>query len=169
MLKLIGIGCVMTASCAVGFHLAGNVRRQSAQLEGLISGLEALRGELLYRQLPLPELLECLSENENPVVGAFFHSWAEQLQNPCGVHFAMQAALRRTPGLCISERTRSALSSLAMSLGRLDAEGSARVICLAQKRLSAELEGLQRASAGRCRSYCVIGVCTALAMAVILL
>ena len=55
------------------------------------------------------------------------------------------------------------------SLGKYDTEGSVQAIDLALSRLREEAKALQSGAAARCRTYLTLGICTGLAMAVILI
>lgn len=59
--------------------------------------------------------------------------------------------------------------SLFESLGKYDLEGNIQVLDLALSRLREEARSLQAGAAARCRTYVALGVCTGLAVAVILI
>ena len=59
--------------------------------------------------------------------------------------------------------------SLFESLGKYDLEGSVQALDLALSRLREEAKTLQNGAAARCRTYLTLGICTGLAVAVILI
>lgn len=54
MLRLLGAALVTLSASLVGFGFARGVRRQCAQLEGLLWALDFMQSELSSRLTPLP-------------------------------------------------------------------------------------------------------------------
>ena len=150
MLKLIGLSLILTASSAMGLGLARTVRRQQAQTLALIDALLRIR---------------------EAAVAAFFSGLAGSLSaaDTCTVGYACRQALRRTEGLCIPAGVRTALMSLFDTLGKYDLDGNLQALDLALGRLREEARQLQGSAAARCKTYVTLGVCTGLAVAVILI
>ena len=171
MLKLIGLSLILAASGAAGAGLAGTVRRQQAQTLALIDALLRIRHELQYRLTPLPDIFAMLSDSRSSEIGAFFSCFASELSNArtCTIGYACRRALSLTHGLCITRSARGTLMSLFESLGKYDLEGNIQVLDLALSRLREEARSLQAGAAARCRTYVTLGVCTGLAVAVILI
>ena len=171
MLKLIGLSLILTASGAVGAGLAGTVKRQQAQTLALIDALLRIRHELQYRLTPLPDIFAALGSGRNRESADFFSRFAAGLSSArtCTVGYACRQALAQTRGLCLSGATRGTLLSLFDSLGKYDLEGSVQALDLALSRLREEAKTLQSGAAARCRTYLTLGICTGLAVAVILI
>ena len=171
MLKLIGLSLILTASGAVGAGLAGTVRRQQAQTLALIDALLRIRHELQFRLTPLPEIFAALGGSGNREIAEFFSRLASMLSSAqtCTVVYACRQALAQTRGLSLSAAARGILLSLFDSLGKYDLEGSAQALDLALSRLREEARALQTGATVRCRTYLTLGVCTGLAVAVILI
>ena len=64
---------------------------------------------------------------------------------------------------------RTALMSLFDTLGKYDLDGNLQALDLALGRLREEARQLQGSAAARCKTYVTLGVCTGLAVAVILI
>ena len=171
MLKLIGLSLILAASGAVGAGLAGTVKRQQAQTLALIDALLRIRHELQYRLTPLPDIFAALGSGRNREIADFFSRFAAGLSSArtCTVGYACRQALAQTRGLCLSGATRGTLLSLFDSLGKYDLEGSVQALDLALSRLREEAKTLQSGAAARCRTYLTLGICTGLAVAVILI
>ena len=171
MLKLIGLSLILAASGAVGAGLAGTVRRQQAQTLALIDALLRIRHELQYRLTPLPEIFAALGGSRNREIAEFFSRLAALLSSAqtCTVGYACRQALRRTERLCIPAGVRTALMSLFDTLGKYDLDGNLQALDLALGRLREEARQLQGSAAARCKTYVTLGVCTGLAVAVILI
>ena len=171
MLKTIGMILILMASGTVGFGMARTVRRQQVQTVVLIDALLRLRHELQYRLTPLPDAFAVLGEMPNREVAAFFSAMSARLQSgrTCTVGYACRQALRRTEGLCIPAGVRTTLMSLFDTLGKYDLDGNLQALDLALGRLREEARQLQGSAAARCKTYVTLGVCTGLAVAVILI
>ena len=171
MLKLIGLSLILTASSAMGLGLARTVRRQQAQTLAFIDAVLRIRHELQYRLTPLPDVFLALQESREAAVAAFFSGLAGSLSaaDTCTVGYACRQALRRTEGLCIPAGVRTALMSLFDTLGKYDLDGNLQALDLALGRLREEARQLQGSAAARCKTYVTLGVCTGLAVAVILI
>ena len=171
MLKLIGLSLILAASGAVGAGLAGTVKRQQAQTLALIDALLRIRHELQYRLTPLPEIFSALGGGRNREIADFFSRFAAGLSSAqtCTVGYACRRALAQTHGLCLSGTARGTLLSLFDSLGKYDLDGSVQALDLALSRLREEAKALQSGAAARCKTYLTLGICTGLAVAVILI
>ena len=133
----------------MGLGLARTVRRQQAQTLAFIDAVLRIRHELQYRLTPLPDVFLAA--------------------DTCTVGYACRQALRRTEGLCIPAGVRTALMSLFDTLGKYDLDGNLQALDLALGRLREEARQLQGSAAARCKTYVTLGVCTGLAVAVILI
>lgn len=171
MLKTAGAVLILLSSGAVGFGFANDIRRQMQQLTALISSFEMLKGEIETRRTPLPAALMLLSSSENREIGQFYKLCAENLiyEYQTSPYLAIKYGLENCRGLMISKQARLALLSFGMSLGKLDADSQISAVLLIKSRLEQELDFMQSQAAARAKSYRTIGVCTGLALAVILL
>lgn len=155
----------------MGLGLARTVRRQQAQTLAFIDAVLRIRHELQYRLTPLPDVFLALQESREAAVAAFFSGLAGSLSvaDTCTVGYACRQALRRTEGLCIPAGVRTALMSLFDTLGKYDLDGNLQALDLALGRLREEARQLQGSATARCKTYVTLGVCTGLAVAVILI
>ncbi|MCQ2420751.1 MAG: stage III sporulation protein AB [Clostridia bacterium] len=171
MLKTMGAVLVLLCSGAVGFGFARDIHAQIQQLTALITALENLKGEIESRRTPLPAALMMLAGSENPQIGSFFKLCAENLsvENCSSPYLSIRYALDSCRGLMLSRQTRLTLLSFGMSLGKIDAQSQLSAASLAASRLEQELNTLRQAAPARAKSYRVIGVCTGLALAVVLI
>ena len=144
----------------MGLGLARTVRRQQAQTLAFIDAVLRIRHELQYRLTPLPDVFLALQESREAAVAAFFSGLACSLSaaDTCPVGYA-----------CIPAGVRTALMSLFDTLGKYDLDGNLQALDLALRRLREEARQLQGSAAARCKTYVTLGVCTGLAVAVILI
>lgn len=137
----------------------------------MIDALLRIRHELQYRLTPLPEIFAALGSSRNPETAEFFSQLGAMLASAqsCTVGFACRHALAHTRGLCLSGAARGTLLSLFDALGKYDLEGNLQVLELALSRLREEAKALRNSAPSRCRTYLTLGICTGLAVAVILI
>ena len=84
MLRLLGAALVTVSASFAGFGFARGVRRQCAQLEGLLWALDFMQAELSARLTPLPQLFSMLSSCRQTDVAAFFGVAGRALSVPPG-------------------------------------------------------------------------------------
>ena len=85
MLRLLGAALVTLSASLVGFGFARGVRRQCAQLEGLLWALDFMQAELSARLTPLTQLFSMLSACRQRDVALFFEAPRGSLRGrrPC--------------------------------------------------------------------------------------
>lgn len=171
MIRLLGAILVTVGGAASGLGLAWQVKRTQRQLGGLITAVEQLQNELQFRLLPVGQLFAVLGRTAEGEVGRLFQLAADKMAaDPALAALqAVQRAMDELPALSLGQEGRQTLLELASSLGRYDLEGQCRAIALAQRRLTMQYDRLCAEKSGRCRSYGVLGVCTGLALAIILI
>ena len=167
MLRLLGAALVTLSASLVGFGFARGVRRQCAQLEGLLWALDFMQSELSSRLTPLPQLFSALSACRQKDVALFFEAAGRALSVPpgCTVPVSFKRGFQASPG----QEAVQTLYGLSMGLGRFDLESQLAAIERAKGSITSVLLQLQAQKRARCRSYETIGICAGLALAVILL
>ena len=169
MLRLIGAALVTLSASLVGFGFARGVRRQCAQLEGLLWALDFMQAELSARLTPLTQLFSMLSACRQKDVALFFEAAGRALSVPpgCTVPVSFKRGFQASPGLSPGQEAVQTLYGLSTALGRFDLESQLAAIERAKGSITSVL--LQAQKRARCRSYETIGICAGLALAVILL
>lgn len=170
MIKLLGAALVVGSTAAFGFGQANRIGRQRCQLRTLMGKLQDMKGEIAYRMTPLPELLCQLGREGTGPVDGFFRTFGRLLlgERPISVPAAAGKALRSTKGLALPEDAVQELLGLSLSLGRYDLDGQLSALARCLTRMERLLEELEAGRAARCRSYCTLGLCAGLALAVML-
>ena len=171
MLRRLGAALVTLSASLVGFGFARGVRRQCAQLEGLLWALDFMQSELSSRLTPLPQLFSALSACRQKDVALFFEAAGRALSVPpgCTVPVSFKRGFQASPGLSPGQEAVQTLYGLSMGLGRFDLESQLAAIERAKGSITSVLLQLQAQKRARCRSYETIGICAGLALAVILL
>lgn len=167
MIRWLGFILVFSGGAATGILMAHSVRRKLEIYRELISALELMRGEIEFRLTPLGEICKQLSSVCKKPLSLIFSHVADDFISapgrPSGVQ--MRRALR---GQTLPEAAKVVLTELFDSFGKQDIYAQLRAIDLAERRIQLTLDELQREKKERCQTYRTIGVCTGLAVAVIL-
>lgn len=167
MLKTLGILMVIAGASGTGFSMALNVHRTSELLQQLLAALELMRNEIACRRTPLPELMRQLQAAVHGPASEFFGRLAGDLERrQVGtVAASVRRQVAATPAF--PSPVRQVLLQLGAGLGQYDAEGQLRSVELAEARLRSQLEQLRAQQQARVRSYCTLGVCAGLALAIL--
>lgn len=171
MLKTIGILLVVLGASGAGFSMALSVQRNVTVTQQLISSLEQMKNEMLYRKTPLPELMRVLSVTSKGPAAVFFCKVADDLflRQEASVFAIVKKNLALMSATAFSPSVRHVLMNLGSGLGKYDLEGQTRAIDLALTRLRDILEQSMLEQRGRAKSYCTLGVCAGLAIAIMML
>ncbi|MBP3570178.1 MAG: stage III sporulation protein AB [Lachnospiraceae bacterium] len=84
MIKLIGAVMVLISAYAIGSLLALRVKEQEKWLKDMKTTLFLLLGELEYRQMPLPDAMERISNRHGGYLSAFFQVLSEEMRKKEG-------------------------------------------------------------------------------------
>lgn len=169
MLRAIGMALVVAGASGTGFLMAWSVRRAAAVLEQLLSAMELMRNEIACRQTPLPVLMRHLQGAISGSAADFFGRTASELERrqAGSVSSVFRRQASNTPAF--SPGVRQVLLQLGAGLGQYDAASQLRSVELAEARLRSQLEILRSQQQGRVKSYCTLGVCAGLALAILAL
>jgi len=171
VLRTIGALLVVMGAAGTGVGLSVFVRHSAGILQQLIMSLEQMKSEILFRKTPLPELTARLAENCGGEVGSFWSEVSDglrigQARSVCEV---MRRALSGRAAGSFPAQARRTLQNLGAGLGNYDAAGQVRAVDLALSRLGGLFTELRDEQKSRMKSYCTLGVCAGLALAILML
>lgn len=169
MVKTIGILMVILGASGTGFSMAFSVRQNVSLVQQLLSTMEVMKNEISYRRTPLPELMRLLELQCRGCAAEFFGRLATDLsqrqERSVDIIVRRQvAAVRAFP-----PAVRQILLQLGSGLGQYDTEGQLRSIDLAILRLRTLLDQYRSKQQTRIKSYCTLGICGGLAIAILAL
>ena len=169
MLKTIGILLVVLGASGTGFSMAFSVHQSVSLTQQLLAAMEVMKNEIAYRRTPLPELMRLLSHQSRGAVAELFSGLADDFSQRQAR--SVDAIVRhRVAGIrAFSPPLRQVLMQLGSGLGQYDAEGQLRSIDLAVVRLRGLLDRCRTEQSARVRSYCTLGICGGLAIAILAL
>lgn len=161
-----GILLVILGAAGTGGSMAWGVYRSNTLLRQLLAAMELLHSELSFRRTPLPEAMEALSKAGQGSTADFFRAMARDLhlRQERSVDAIMRKNLMRSS---FTPPARRILQQLGSGLGQYDLEGQLRSVALAEKRLQERLDESRSQQSGRIRSYCTLGICAGLAIAIL--
>lgn len=167
MLKLLGAICVVVSCGGFGFSVAFRHRMDEKTLRQLLSSLDYLENELLYRLTPLPSLCRKTADLCPGKTGDFYRKLASELEGQASpnVEICFRHALASSN---LPPETAAVLENLGTSLGKFDLEGQIRGIIAVREQGKLVLSRMERDGIQRIRSYQTLGICTGAALAIIL-
>ena len=167
--KWIGAMMIMASCSGCGFAVAAGKRREERLLFQLIGVLQFMESELKYRLTPLPELCRMAAGETQGMLHIVFMNLYRELnwQKLPDAGSCMYAAIQRAGEIPASVRRQ--LIQLGHTLGRFDLPGQLQGIQAVQKRCEDTLDRIRRNRDDRLRCYQTLGVCTGVAMAIILI
>lgn len=168
VLKLCGGLLIVLAAGWTGVMPAVRLRRRLRILEELEGSMHLMRAELTSNLTPLPELCKKLALASAGPVSGLYDTLCDGLRSQ---PLATPLHLMRTalPALALEPREAAILLELANALGCYDLESQQRMVDAAQVRLYQAAEYCRKRLAGESRGWGVMGLCTGLALAIVLI
>ena len=169
MLKMIGVILVVGGASGFGIGKGLQFYRQLRQLREFYNALEILKCELNYTLMPLPKLCRVTAQRVNGVAAAYLLRYAKKLEDNIPRTKAAAQCLEGIRGLSLPRDAQMALLELFGTLGRYDLDGENRLLQLTAHRLNAAIERYQTEKKPLARGYAVLGTCTGIALAILLI
>ncbi|MDR2420593.1 MAG: stage III sporulation protein AB [Oscillospiraceae bacterium] len=148
MIKLLGAALLIGGTSACGISGAMRLRRRARVLAELVRALAAMRGELVTRLAPVPELIERAERQSAGPVGAFFRNVRLRLGElgDTALYELWSGAVGATPELMLTEEEAAVLREAPRALGRYDLAEQRDALLRAERRFE---EFVRRADAKR--------------------
>lgn len=167
--RLIGAGILCLGSVYIGFSAADAIRKTLKDLQQLKLALEMMHCEVSFALTPLGTLCEILSNSCTGDVSRFFRRVQGKLtQSYCEpkqwITQEVNGSLRRLPA-----QVRDATTELMGSFGRFGAPEQLRLIELTTQKVDAAISELEAERSQRCKCYRTLGICTGLAVAILVI
>lgn len=167
MLKLLGGALIVAAAGWTGGAPVVSLRRRIRILEELDSLLTLMRAELTSCLTPLPEMFQKLEQASSGVCAALFRDIrAGMLATPSATPLHLMRI--HLPALRLDARENAILLELANALGCYDLDSQQRMLDAAQLRLRQAADRCRKQMETEGRGWCALGVCTGLALAIVL-
>ncbi len=166
-MKLFGGLLIILAAGWTGAAPVWRLRARERILESLALAMELLRAELRSSLAPLPELFASVARASGGIVASFFGQVAESmLREPMAAPLTL--IRRALPMLRLPDRDAAILLELGTALGCYDLDSQLRMLDSAQSRLQQEALHCSKRVLGEGRGWGALGLCTGLALAIVL-
>ena len=172
MLKLIGSVMVFGSCAALGLSARQNLRRRVAAADAMLLALGLIRSEISGRRTPMPEIVDLLTENEQPIVRKVFRTLQRRLreQNGLSLGYLWRSTLRDCRAqVGLGTQECDILCDAANYLGRYDADEQLTGLSQVERRLAASREAAQEDLANRGNLYRTCGIALGLLVILVLL
>lgn len=167
-MKWIGALLVILACGGMGMLLAAAYRREERLLRQMLESICWMQCELRCRSADLSALFSAAARRTGGRIGELFTRMASELSErvapDAGV--CMRTAMSR---VCLPEKTGTVALQLGRSLGEFHLEEQLQQLALVQEECRRLLEEHTRNRDSRVRSYQTLGLCSGLAIAILLL
>jgi len=122
MIKMMGAILIIAGTAAWGVGSIARLRGRARSLNAVVSSLYVMENEICGRLLPMPELLELLSDEAADPASELFRNAQKKMSELGGRQFSeiWREAIRCTPQLFLTAQEELCLSELGFSLGRYD-------------------------------------------------
>ena len=167
MIRLIGAAMIVLGAGSFGIAKTMQFYRQQRQLRSFLNMLEILKCELNYTLFPLPKLCRITAERSDRLCADFLNEYASQLERGTSRSVAAREALAKSRGNLPLD-AEMAILELFSTLGRYDLDGEESLLRLTQHRLKTALERGETEKRPMAKGYALLGVCTGVAIAILL-
>lgn len=170
-MKLAGVLFILVSAGSVGLQLAAALRTRCRLLRQLLAAMEVLKNEITVCATPLPQAFALMAVSSGGAVEQLCSTVARELERQrwLTVPAAMERAISAEPALAQEPEVAQSLRELAAGLGKYDRQAQNRAVELTILRLRELLTGAERERSVRSRTYELLGICTGISIAILLL
>lgn len=170
MIRWIGFVLIVSGASAAGILFAAKLKHTLELYRQTATALAFMKNEIEFQLTPIREIADKLSIILDKPLSSVFQSLIHEMRTcpaiPLGLQ--MERVLKQNGALLPAE-LRRIWTSLFDLLGKQDAIAQIRAIQLAEGQVEREMAHLSADRHERARAYRIAGVCTGLALAVILI
>lgn len=170
-LKLLGSCLVLTVGTTIGFKLAKRCIERPRQIRQIATCLVSLKSYISYACLPLSEALQRCTIGTQGVIADFFQALAVQLEQNGWMtpQEAMQHILKEYTGkLAVDQGEIEILLVMGSNLGSMNREEQVKYLDMTEKQLlKVELQAIEIQNRNT-RMYRYLGICSSLAVIILL-
>lgn len=170
MLKLLGVGCILTASVGLGFYESWELTRHEQDLKQIRQMILFMSGEIAFGHLSLEQTFHCVAEKVQGIYKEFLEVTAKTMKMSHGQKFAEIYRECAEEILCsarLSGEERERLYAFGEYLGYLDKEMQLRQLKLYEQELERTIEEFHLEMTGRKKVYQNLGIFGGILLAVL--
>ena len=169
-MKLIGISFIIFSTASVGLRFAHAVKQRCDVIGQLILALRMLKSELLTHGTPFPEAFGVIAASSQGSTAEFFASAAKTMAKKRWISPSDSLLLAEVHLVDLPEEdpVRKIVREFSLGIGKFDLDGQVKSIDNTLSRLEFVLHTAEQDKSVRCRIYRSLGLCTGLALAILL-
>jgi len=165
--KILGISFIALSSAAVGFQMSAMLRKRCALMRELDNLLQLLEQEIVTCGTPLPHAFALLSASTDGIWENVFSGIAKEMDKNrwATPHEAAQIVLNQVHDRDISE----IMLPMMKKMGKYNIEAQTQGIESARRQLRMILQELEQERKMKSKTFQTLGICTGLAVAILLI
>lgn len=170
-MKLAGIVFILFSAGSVGYGVAAALKKRCRMLNQLLSALQLLSGEIGCCGTPLPQAFALMAVSAQGAPERIFSYVAKAMDQKRWItpQMAMRRALEQEPELPPDDPVVDILLELSAELGKYDRESQLAVLEKSRVRLEQLLQAVEQECSTRGKTYRVLGICTGISLAILLM
>ena len=170
-MKLAGILFIVVSAGWVGLRIATSLRKRCHLIRQLLNALQVMGNEIGCCGTPLPQVFALMAISADGAVSRVFSSVAKTMdkQRWTTPRSAMEEALRAEPLLGEDLAIANVLLSLASGLGKYDRDSQMETLDKTRTELVLLLQSAEQECSVRSKTYEVLGICTGISVAILLI
>ena len=166
--KILGAVLILTGCGGFGMLICLAYKREEEMLRQMIRAMDCMESELQFRMTPLPELCIRAGNGSSGSISRFWNSLSEELQRASSPDVEGCANAAMDANGPFPQRVEMILEQLSDTLGQFDAPAQIRALEAARTQCHRVLEAMGTNRENRLRSYQTLGICTGIALVIIL-
>lgn len=169
MVKLMGLVLIIGSCSAVGIFMNRSLRERTVALQSFIVALQIIKAEIVFRALPLGDILQIIGQACRGPAADFFQAVQAEMGDG-GQSFwdAARAWLSSLKVNGLSESDLRHISSALHAMGRYDGAAQSEAIAHAVRALEQELESANRELSQKGRLYRAMGATVGIMIALVI-
>ncbi len=172
MLRLIGAVLVFGSCATLGLSARQELRRRVAAADAMLLALSLISSEISCRRTPIPEIIDELSQNDDPIIRSVFLGLRRRLREQSGLSlgYLWSANLRdQRERIGLGQAECAALCGAANYLGRYDAAEQVAGLEQVSQRLMASRQTAEQELKNKGNLYRTCGIAAGLLVILVLI
>ena len=170
-MKLMGIIFIIVSAGSVGLQISFEMKSRCRMLRRLLSAVELLKNEIAVCATPLPQAFALMSSSMNGSMGTVFSRIANEMNQRrwMTVSAATEHAILAEPSLKKEEELCDIFRTMAAGLGKYDKDSQISTLDGTIIRLGKMIAQSEQERSMKSKTYEILGFCTGLSIAILLL
>lgn len=170
-MRLTGVVFIVISAASVGFRISSLLRKKCRLIEQLLGSLQIMKNEILCCCTPLPQTFALMAVGVKDAAEKLFSSVAREMDNNrwLSPYAAMEQSIRMVPEIEGDTVLSEIMLDLASGIGKYDREAQIQIMDRTIIRLEDALSMALKECSVRSKTYEVLGICTGISVAILLI